>query len=67
MRKNLDIEKSAKQLHNFFTASTQLMQVMARACGHDNFSKFNKNDLATWNRDMAYLSGVKYSGFKALD
>ncbi|MDQ7042459.1 MAG: FMN-binding glutamate synthase family protein, partial [Sulfurimonas sp.] len=67
LRKNLDIEKSAKQLHNFFTASTQLMQVMARACGHDNFSKFNKNDLATWNRDMAYLSGVKYSGFKALD
>ena len=63
LRKNFNIEKSSKQLHNFFTASTELMQVMARACGHDDFSKFNKTDLATWNREMALLSGVKYSGF----
>ncbi len=66
LRKNLNIDKSAEQLHNFFTASTQLMQVMARACGHDDFSKFNKNDLATWNREMAELSGVAYSGFRVL-
>ncbi|MDF1883098.1 glutamate synthase [Sulfurimonas sp. SAG-AH-194-C21] len=39
------------------------MQVMSRACGHDDLSKFNKEDLATWDRDMAYLSGVSYSGF----
>ena len=63
LRKNFDIEKSSKQLHNFFSASTELMQVMARACGHDNLQKFNKNDLATWQKDMAELSGVKYSGF----
>jgi len=63
LRKNLNIEKSAKQLHNFFVASTELMQVMARACGHDDLQKFNKNDLATWQKDMAELSGVKYSGF----
>jgi hypothetical protein len=36
---------------------------MARACGHDDLSKFAKNDLATWHRDMALLSGVKYSGY----
>jgi len=63
LRKNINVEKSAKQLDNFFTASVELMQVMARACGHDHFTKFNKNDLATWDRDMAFLSGVKYSGF----
>lgn len=63
LRKKLDIEKSALQLNNFFTASADLMQVMSRACGHDSLSQFNKNDLATWHRELAYLSGVKYSGF----
>ena len=66
LRKNLNIEKSAKQLHNFFSASTELMQVMARACGHDDLQKFNKNDLATWHKEMAELSGVKYSGYSKL-
>ncbi len=63
LRQRLDIDKSAKQLHNFFNASTELMQVMSRACGHDHFNKFNKNDLATWHKKMASLSGVNYSGF----
>lgn len=63
LRQKLNIEKSSKQLHNFFDASVELMQVMARACGHDELSKFNKNDLATWHREMALLSGVMYSGF----
>jgi glutamate synthase domain-containing protein 2 len=62
LRQRLDIDKSAIQLHNFFTASVELMQVMARACGHDALSKLNKNDLATWHRDTALLSGVRYSG-----
>ncbi len=51
------------ELKNFFNASTELMQVMARACGHDALHKFNKHDLATWNRYMAMLSGVEYSGW----
>jgi hypothetical protein len=40
------------------------MKVMARACGHDALSKFEKQDLATWHREIASLSGVKYSGFE---
>ena len=63
LRQKLNIEKSANQLHNFFDASVELMQVMARACGHDDLNKFTKEDLATWHREMALLSGVKYSGF----
>ncbi len=63
LRQRLDIQRSSTQLHTFFDASVELMQVMARACGHDNLSKFNKNDLATWHREMALLSGVVYSGF----
>jgi methylamine---glutamate N-methyltransferase subunit C len=62
LRKKLNIEKSSRQLHNFFSASVELMQVMARACGHDELRKLNKNDLATWHREMALLSGVTYSG-----
>ena len=62
LRQRLDVDQSASQLKNFFEASVSLMQVMARACGHDALHKFNKEDLATWNRDMALLSGVKYAG-----
>lgn len=63
LRQRLNVEKSAAQLRNFFEASVELMQVMARACGHDSLSLFNKNDLATWHREMTQLSGVKFSGF----
>ncbi|WP_170406231.1 glutamate synthase-related protein [Ruegeria arenilitoris] len=57
-------EKSARQLANFFEASVELMQVMARACGHDHLSGFNIDDLTTWKRDMADLSGVTFGGMK---
>jgi len=56
------IEKSARQLANFFEASTELMQVMARACGHDHLSSFNQDDLTTWKKGMADLTGIAYGG-----
>ena len=59
------VEKSANQLKNFFEASVELMQVMARACGHDHVSKFNSSDLTTWKKDMAELSGVAFGGHPA--
>lgn len=58
----LVVEKSATQLKNFFEASVELMQVMARACGHDHLSKFNIDDLTTWKKDMSELSGVGFGG-----
>lgn len=64
LRSRLNVDQSAKQLRNFFNASTELMQVMARACGHNAFNKFNKDDLATWHREMTHLSGVSYSGLE---
>ncbi|NRB39157.1 MAG: CDGSH iron-sulfur domain-containing protein [Pseudomonadales bacterium] len=63
LRQRLNVEKASLQLANFFDASVELMQVMARACGHDHLNKFSKDDLATWNREMAFLTGVEYSGF----
>jgi glutamate synthase domain-containing protein 2 len=62
LRKRLNIEKSAQQLANFFEALTSLMQVMARACGHDDLQKFIQGDIATWNRDMYHLTGIHYAG-----
>ena len=62
LRAKLNIEKSAKQLYNFFSASTDLMKVMARACGHHHLNEFNTNDLTSWKKDMADLSGIKYAG-----
>ena len=35
---------------------------MARACGHHQLSDFTVDDLAAWDREMALLSGIKYSG-----
>ena len=62
LRARIKIEKGAQQLNNFLRASTELMQVMARACGHSHLNQFNHNDLTTWKRDMADLSGIAYGG-----
>ncbi len=62
LRALLNIDRSAQQLSNFLTASTQLMQVMARACGHDHLNQFNGGDITTWHKSMAALSGVQFAG-----
>lgn len=58
----LVIEKSAHRLKNFFDASTDLMKVMARACGHDSVTGFSIEDLTTFSRELSDLSGVAYAG-----
>ncbi|MCG7870579.1 MAG: glutamate synthase-related protein [Candidatus Thiodiazotropha lotti] len=62
LRKRLKIEKGAEQLNNFFRASTELMQVMARACGHDHLNGFALDDLTTFDRELAHLAGIAYAG-----
>ncbi len=62
LRQRLQIDKGAQQLNNFFRASTELMQVMARACGHSHLNEFCIDDITTWNREMAHLTGVSYGG-----
>ncbi|MGI9409575.1 MAG: FMN-binding glutamate synthase family protein, partial [Hyphomicrobiaceae bacterium] len=58
----LIVEKSAERLENFFEAAVELMQVMARACGHDHLDQFNRDDLVSWKENMCRLSGVTYAG-----
>ncbi|QSP93913.1 CDGSH iron-sulfur domain-containing protein [Marinobacter salinisoli] len=66
LRQRLNVDQSAEQLKNFLEASTELMQVLARACGHHSLTSFTVADLTTWHRDMALLSGVSYAGVTGL-
>ena len=43
-------------------ASVEMMQVLARACGHRRLSDFSLDDLTTFDRDIAHLTGVAYGG-----
>lgn len=62
LRARIEIEKSAKQLHNYFHATNELIKVVARACGHDNINKFRFEDLSTFNFEMHRLTGILYAG-----
>ncbi len=62
LRDRLDIQQSADRLKNFLEASASLMQVMARACGHDHLNQFTLNDITTWKREISDLSGIAYAG-----
>ena len=62
LRQRLKIAKGAEQLNNFFRASTELMQVMARACGHNHLNQLSVDDLTTWKREMAHLTDIQYGG-----
>ena len=62
LRSRIKIETSARQLANFFEASTELMKILARACGHDRLSDFTIEDLTTFKADMATLTGIAYGG-----
>lgn len=62
LRSRLIIDSSAKQLHNFLIAANDLIKVIARSCGYDNVSKFNKADLCTLDFDIHLQTGIPYSG-----
>jgi glutamate synthase domain-containing protein 2 len=62
LRARLDVEQAATRLANFFDAATKLMCLLARACGHDDLAKFSSNDITTWKKGMAELTGVRFAG-----
>jgi glutamate synthase domain-containing protein 2 len=62
LRKRLDVQIGAEKLARFFGASVELMQVLARACGHASLSDFRHEDITTWKREMADLSGIRFAG-----
>ncbi|MGV6830774.1 MAG: glutamate synthase-related protein [bacterium] len=65
LRSRLIIQSSAKQLSNYFLATNDLIKVVARSCGYDDISKFNHDDLSTFNFEMYQLTGINYAGIKS--
>lgn len=65
LRQRLIIQSSAMQLSNFFGATKDLMKVIARSCGHADFSQFGPEDLSTYNWDIHKLTGITYAGTNA--
>ena len=62
LRERLPVDIAAERLANYFSASVELMGVMARAAGHRHLGGFNIDDLTTFKKDMAELTGVSYGG-----
>jgi methylamine---glutamate N-methyltransferase subunit C len=65
LRARLPVQRAAEQLTRYLGAITELMVVLARACGHDSLSHFTPRDLTSWKRDVAELVGVSYAGVAA--
>ncbi|HEV57691.1 MAG TPA: glutamate synthase [Phycisphaerales bacterium] len=59
LRRRLDVDEGAARLTRFLESSVALMQVMARACGHDHLNGFNRYDLTAWKREMRELTGLE--------
>ncbi len=62
LRARLPVDIAAERLARFFSATVELMTVVARAAGHRHLSEFAADDLTTFKRDMADLTGVAYGG-----
>ncbi len=60
LRSRPKVNEGAQRLAAFLETSTKLMQVMARACGHDELAKFRQSNLTTWKRETALLAGVAF-------
>jgi len=64
LRERLPVDIAAERLARFFSASVELMTVLARAAGHRSLSDFSVDDLTTYKTDMAQLTGVAYGGVR---
>lgn len=62
LRDRLPVELAAQRLHRFLQSTVELMTILARACGHRRLADFELDDIVTFDRDFAYLSGVPYAG-----
>jgi len=65
LRARLKVDLAAKRLARFLCSATELMRVLARACGHTHLDQFSPDDLTTWKRDMHHLTGIAYGGVHA--
>ncbi len=62
LRERLPVDEAAARLSRYFEATVALMQVLSRAMGHSHLNQFSIDDLTTFKRDMAHLTGISYGG-----
>ena len=65
LRERLPVDIAAERLARFFESSVALMSVMARATGRHHLGDLRLDDLTTFKKDMADLTGVAYGGVSA--
>ncbi|MGB3894324.1 MAG: glutamate synthase-related protein [Mycolicibacter sinensis] len=66
LRARLPVQRAAERLNRYLRSVVELMVLLARACGHRRLADFELDDLVTFDRDFAYLSGVPYAGVEPL-
>lgn len=64
LRERLDMEKGSARVTRFLQASTELMSVLARACGHPNLADFTLDDIATMDQRLEALAGIPFVGVR---
>ncbi|HIE65393.1 MAG: glutamate synthase-related protein [Nitrospira sp.] len=62
LRARLQVDVAAERLARFLRASVELMQIMARACGHRHLREFNPNDITSWKKSISDIAGIQYGG-----
>ncbi|SHI21457.1 glutamate synthase-related protein [Ferrimonas marina] len=62
LRQRLDPIAGAERVGRFLQAATELMQMLARACGHDHLAQFTLEDIATLDRELVTMAGIPYAG-----
>lgn len=62
LRARLPVDEAAHRLGRYFDATVALMSVLARAMGHSHLVDFTIEDLTTFDREMAHLTGIAYGG-----
>ena len=62
LRARLVVDEGARRLARFLEATVHLMQTLARACGHTSLQDFVIDDLTTWKKEIAELTGVRFAG-----
>jgi len=60
LRDRLDIEKSAKQLENFLTVSTEEIKTFARLTGNDDVHNLSVDDLCTTNSEISDHTNIEH-------
>lgn len=59
LRRNMDVERGARRVENFYRATFEDLRMFCRVTGHASISQFCRDDLVTCDRDIAERCGIE--------